>query len=130
MTAHRIPLSELEAGIPFEQRHIGPDQEARAKMLAQVGYGSLDELTAAAVPDVIKNADALDLPGARTEAEVLAELRSLADRNQVLGSMIGLGYHGTFTPPVILRNVMENPSWYTAYTPYQPEISQGRLEAC
>lgn len=129
MTAHRIPLSELEAGIPFEQRHIGPDQEARAKMLAQVGYGSLDELTAAAVPDVIKNADALDLPGARTEAEVLAELRSLADRNQVLGSMIGLGYHGTFTPPVILRNVLENPAWYTAYTPYQPEISQGRLEA-
>ena len=129
MTAHRIPLSELEAGIPFEQRHIGPDQEARAKMLAQVGYGSLDELTAAAVPDVIKNADALDLPGARTEAEVLAELRSLADRNQVLGSMIGLGYHGTFTPPVILRNVLENPAWYTAYTPDQPEISQGRLEA-
>ncbi|MFJ3641068.1 aminomethyl-transferring glycine dehydrogenase [Streptomyces sp. NPDC090108] len=129
MTAHRIPLTELEAGIPFEQRHIGPDQESLAKMLAQVGYGSLDELTAAAVPDVIKNADALDLPGARTEAEVLAELRGLADRNQVLGSMIGLGYHGTFTPPVILRNVMENPAWYTAYTPYQPEISQGRLEA-
>src|SRR3954466_7334787 len=129
MTPHRIPLSELEKGIPFEQRHIGPDHEARAKMLAQVGYGSLDELTAAAVPDVIKNADALDLPGARTEAEVLAELRSLADRNQVLDSMIGLGYHGTFTPPVILRNVMENPAWYTAYTPYQPEISQGRLEA-
>ncbi|GAA3242344.1 hypothetical protein GCM10020256_66180 [Streptomyces thermocoprophilus] len=129
MTAHRTPLSELEQGIPFEQRHIGPDQEARAKMLAQVGYGSLDELTAAAVPDVIKNADALDLPGARTEAEVLAELRALADRNQVLDSMIGLGYYGTFTPPVILRNVMENPAWYTAYTPYQPEISQGRLEA-
>lgn len=129
MTVPRIPLSELEQGIPFEQRHIGPDQEARAKMLAQVGYGSLDELTAAAVPDVIKNADSLDLPGARTEAEVLAELRSLADRNEVLGSMIGLGYYGTFTPPVILRNVMENPAWYTAYTPYQPEISQGRLEA-
>ncbi|MFD4726153.1 aminomethyl-transferring glycine dehydrogenase [Streptomyces seoulensis] len=129
MTAPRIPLAELEAGIPFEQRHIGPDQEAQAKMLAQVGYGSLDELTAAAVPDVIKNVDALDLPGARTEAEVIAELRGLADHNQVLGSMIGLGYHGTFTPPVILRNVMENPAWYTAYTPYQPEISQGRLEA-
>ncbi|MEU1018490.1 aminomethyl-transferring glycine dehydrogenase [Streptomyces sp. NPDC005898] len=130
MTAtNRIPLSELEQGIPFEQRHIGPDAEARAKMLAQVGYGSLDELTAAAVPDVIKNAEALKLPGARTEAEVLAELRSLADRNQVLDSMIGLGYYGTFTPPVILRNVMENPAWYTAYTPYQPEISQGRLEA-
>lgn len=129
MTAHRIPLSELEQGIPFEQRHIGPDTEARAKMLAHVGYGSLDELTATAVPDVIKNADSLELPGARTEAEVLAELRSLADRNQVLDSMIGLGYYGTFTPPVILRNVMESPAWYTAYTPYQPEISQGRLEA-
>src|ERR1044072_5489992 len=118
MTAPRIPLSELEQGIPFEQRHIGPDHEARAKMLAQVGYGSLGELTAAA-----------ELPGGRPEAEVLAELRSLADRNQVLDSMIGLGYYGTFTPPVILRNVMENPAWYTAYTPYQPEISQGRLEA-
>ncbi|GGN30677.1 aminomethyl-transferring glycine dehydrogenase [Streptomyces fuscichromogenes] len=129
MTAQRIPLSDLEQGIPFEQRHIGPDHEAQAKMLAQVGYGSLDDLTAAAVPDVIKNADRLELPGARTEAEVLAELRSLADRNQVLDSMIGLGYYGTFTPPVILRNVMENPAWYTAYTPYQPEISQGRLEA-
>lgn len=129
MTANRTPLSALEQGIPFEQRHIGPDDAAQAKMLAQVGYGSLDELTAAAVPDVIKSAEALELPAARTEAEVLAELRSLADRNQVLGSMIGLGYYGTFTPPVILRNVMENPSWYTAYTPYQPEISQGRLEA-
>ncbi|MGI5483949.1 aminomethyl-transferring glycine dehydrogenase [Streptomyces lavendofoliae] len=129
MTANRTPLSVLEQGIPFEQRHIGPDEEARAKMLAQVGYGSLDELTAAAVPDVIKSAEALALPDARTEAEVLAELRSLADRNQVLAPMIGLGYYGTFTPPVILRNVMENPAWYTAYTPYQPEISQGRLEA-
>ncbi|MEU6388149.1 aminomethyl-transferring glycine dehydrogenase [Streptomyces sp. NPDC046939] len=129
MTANRTPLSALEQGIPFEQRHIGPDDAAQAKMLAQVGYGSLDELTAAAVPNVIKSAEALKLPAARTEAEVLAELRSLADRNQVLGSMIGLGYYGTFTPPVILRNVMENPSWYTAYTPYQPEISQGRLEA-
>ncbi|MEV6105293.1 aminomethyl-transferring glycine dehydrogenase [Streptomyces sp. NPDC051940] len=126
---HRPTLAELERGIPFEQRHIGPDPEAEAKMLAQVGYGSLDELTAAAVPDVIKGAESLALPEARTEAEVLAELRELADRNQVLSSMIGLGYYGTFTPPVILRNVMENPAWYTAYTPYQPEISQGRLEA-
>ncbi|MFF4947288.1 aminomethyl-transferring glycine dehydrogenase [Streptomyces rubiginosohelvolus] len=129
MTPRRTPLSQLEQGIPFEQRHIGPDAEAQAKMLAQVGYGSLDELTAAAVPDVIKSAEALNLPSARTEAEVLAELRSLADRNEVLAPMIGLGYYGTFTPPVILRNVMENPAWYTAYTPYQPEISQGRLEA-
>ncbi|MET7509329.1 aminomethyl-transferring glycine dehydrogenase [Streptomyces albidoflavus] len=129
MTANRTPLSRLEQGVPFEQRHIGPDAGDRAKMLAQVGYGSLDELTEAAVPDVIKSAEALDLPDGRSEAEVLAELRSLADRNQVVDSMIGLGYYGTFTPPVILRNVMENPAWYTAYTPYQPEISQGRLEA-
>lgn len=129
MTAHRIALSDLERGIPFADRHIGPDGEAQAKMLAQVGFGSLDELTAAAVPDVIKSTETLRLPAPRTEAEVLAELRTLADRNQVLVPMIGLGYHGTFTPPVILRNVMENPAWYTAYTPYQPEISQGRLEA-
>ncbi|WP_030901306.1 aminomethyl-transferring glycine dehydrogenase [Streptomyces sp. NRRL F-5126] len=129
MTAHRMTLAQLERGTPFEHRHIGPDAAAQAKMLAHVGYGSLDELTAAAVPDVIKSAEALNLPEARTEAEVLAELRSLADRNQVLAPMIGLGYYGTYTPPVILRNVLENPAWYTAYTPYQPEISQGRLEA-
>ncbi|MEU9501938.1 aminomethyl-transferring glycine dehydrogenase [Streptomyces sp. NPDC048196] len=129
MTTNRISLTELERGTPFEHRHIGPDHEAQAKMLAHIGFGSLDELTAAAVPDVIKSAEALGLPQARTEAEVLQELRGLADRNQVLASMIGLGYYGTFTPPVILRNVMENPAWYTAYTPYQPEISQGRLEA-
>ncbi|MEV0280356.1 aminomethyl-transferring glycine dehydrogenase [Streptomyces sp. NPDC050610] len=129
MNDNRIPLSELERGTPFEHRHIGPDSAAQAKMLAQVGFGSLDELTAAAVPDVIKSAEALRLPEARSEADVLAELRTLADRNQVLSPMIGLGYYGTFTPPVILRNVMENPAWYTAYTPYQPEISQGRLEA-
>jgi glycine dehydrogenase len=125
----RIPLAELEAGLPFARRHIGPDAGAQAKMLAQVGFGSLDELTEAAVPDTIRSAEALALPAARTEAEALAELRALADRNQVLAPMIGLGYYGTFTPPVILRNVMENPAWYTAYTPYQPEISQGRLEA-
>lgn len=128
-TARRTPLADLEAGLPFARRHIGPDAADRAKMLAQVGYGSLDELTDAAVPDTIKSAGALALPAARTEPEVLAELRALADRNQVLTPMIGLGYYGTFTPPVILRNVMENPAWYTAYTPYQPEISQGRLEA-
>ena len=129
MSDRRVPLAELEAGVPFARRHIGPDAEAQAKMLAQVGYGSLDDLTAAAVPDSIRSAQALGLPDALTEAEALAELRALADRNQVLTPMIGLGYHGTFTPPVILRNVMENPAWYTAYTPYQPEISQGRLEA-
>ncbi|HEV7627227.1 MAG TPA: aminomethyl-transferring glycine dehydrogenase, partial [Streptomyces sp.] len=129
MTGNRIPLTDLERGIPFERRHIGPDAGARAKMLAQVGYGSLDELTAAAVPEVIKSGELLDLPAARTEAEVLEELRGLARRNKVVPSMIGLGYYGTFAPPVIVRNILENPAWYTAYTPYQPEISQGRLEA-
>lgn len=129
MTANRHSLADLERGTPFERRHIGPDAGAQAKMLAQVGFGSLDELTAAAVPEVIRSTEALRLPEARGEADVLAELRGLAQRNQVLHSMIGLGYYGTFTPPVILRNVLENPAWYTAYTPYQPEISQGRLEA-
>src|SRR5579884_3354257 len=95
MTANRIPLAELERGTPFEQRHVGPDGGAQDKMLAHVGYGSLDELTAAAVPAAIRQAERLTLPGARTEAQVLAELRALAGRNQVLHSMIGLGYHGT-----------------------------------
>ena len=132
MTSPTSPLTGLaglEQSSPFENRHIGPDADAQAKMLAHVGYSSLDELTVAAVPGAIRSLEALDLPAARSEAQVLAELRELAGRNQVLRSMIGLGYHGTFTPPVILRNVLENPSWYTAYTPYQPEISQGRLEA-
>ncbi|GAA1935698.1 aminomethyl-transferring glycine dehydrogenase [Streptomyces sodiiphilus] len=129
MTAHRTPFTALERGTPFAARHIGPDAAGEAKMLAHIGYGSLDELTAAAVPEVITSTEGLRLPEARSEAEVLAELRSLASRNRVLHSMIGLGYYGTVTPPVVLRNVMENPAWYTAYTPYQPEISQGRLEA-
>ncbi|MFF1904062.1 aminomethyl-transferring glycine dehydrogenase [Kitasatospora sp. NPDC058218] len=122
-------LTELEQASPFENRHIGPDAAAQEKMLAQVGYASLDELAATAVPEAIRSITGLDLPAGRSEAQVLAELRELAGRNTVLQPMIGLGYYGTFTPPVILRNVMENPAWYTAYTPYQPEISQGRLEA-
>ncbi len=94
-----------------------------------LGYASLDELVDAAVPAAVHSDTPLALAAGRAEDEVLAELRALADRNQVLTSMIGLGYYGTVTPPVILRNVLENPAWYTAYTPYQPEISQGRLEA-
>ncbi|MGW2252821.1 aminomethyl-transferring glycine dehydrogenase [Kitasatospora sp. NPDC001660] len=124
-----VTLTELEQASPFESRHIGPDAAAQEKMLAQVGYGSLDELATTAVPEAIRSITGLDLPAGRSEAQVLAELRELAGRNQVLQPMIGLGYYGTFTPPVILRNVLENPAWYTAYTPYQPEISQGRLEA-
>ena len=98
-------------------------------MLAAVGVGSLDELVDEAVPSGIRLDHRSDLPEAGTEAEVLARLRALADRNEVVTSMIGMGYSGTITPPVILRNVLENPAWYTAYTPYQPEICQGRLEA-
>ncbi|MEU1506135.1 aminomethyl-transferring glycine dehydrogenase [Kitasatospora sp. NPDC005748] len=128
-TTTPVTLTELEQASPFENRHIGPDVAAQEKMLAQVGYGSLDELAATAVPEAIRSITGLDLPAGRSEAQVLAELRELAGRNTVLQPMIGLGYYGTFTPPVILRNVLENPAWYTAYTPYQPEISQGRLEA-
>jgi glycine dehydrogenase len=112
----------------FATRHIGPSEADIAKMLAAIGYGSLDDLVNAAVPDAIKAFDGLELD-ALSEAEVLAALRELADHNEVLVSMIGLGYADTITPSVLRRNILENPAWYTAYTPYQPEISQGRLEA-
>ncbi|MFL6113176.1 MAG: aminomethyl-transferring glycine dehydrogenase, partial [Catenulispora sp.] len=128
-TGARPSLVELEQASPFADRHIGPDEAAAARMLDVLGYDSLDALTEAAVPGTIRLTERLNLPPARSEAEVLAELRDIAGRNRVFRPMIGLGYHGTFTPPVILRNVLENPAWYTAYTPYQPEISQGRLEA-
>ena len=113
----------------FAQRHIGPAGTDQARMLATVGYASLDELTGAALPAGLAAGRALDLPAPLTEDEALAELRRLAALNTVAVSMIGLGYYGTHTPAVIRRNLLENPAWYTAYTPYQPEISQGRLEA-
>ncbi|OBJ00489.1 glycine dehydrogenase (aminomethyl-transferring) [Mycobacterium sp. 1482292.6] len=121
----------------FAARHIGPDSQAVAAMLAVIGVDSLDDLAAKAVPAGILDrrgdggvAPGLDqLPPAATETEALAELRSLAEANTVAVSMIGQGYYDTLTPPVLLRNILENPAWYTAYTPYQPEISQGRLEA-
>jgi glycine dehydrogenase len=116
-------------GRSFAQRHIGPDADQQRRMLETIGYGSLDELMDAAIPETIRWHGTLDLPEAASEAEAVAELRSLAARNTVAVSMIGLGYYGTHTPGVIRRNVLENPAWYTAYTPYQPEISQGRLEA-
>jgi len=114
--------------VEFARRHIGPSADEQRQMLAEVGYSSLDELTEAALP-ASADAPPLILPPALTEAQALTELRRLAGRNQVLTPMIGLGYYGTITPAVIRRNVLENPAWYTAYTPYQPEISQGRLEA-
>jgi glycine dehydrogenase len=113
---------------PFADRHIGPADGDVAAMLEAVGYPSLEALAGAAVPAAIQAFADLDLPPAATEPEAIAELRAIAARNSVRTSMIGLGYHGTHTPPVVLRNVLENPAWYTAYTPYQPEISQGRLE--
>ncbi|WP_301539719.1 aminomethyl-transferring glycine dehydrogenase [Nocardioides sp. zg-DK7169] len=115
--------------MPFEDRHIGLSADAVATMLARVGHASLEELMDAAVPGAIRSAAALDLPPALSEHEVAHELRALAAANRPGEAMIGLGYHATITPPVIRRNVLEDPSWYTAYTPYQPEISQGRLEA-
>ena len=114
---------------PFVDRHIGPDEQAIARMLAAIGYSSLDDLTDAVVPGVIHWREALEIPAGRTEPEVTAEMRDIASRNRVLTSMIGLGYTDTIIPGVIKRNVLESPAWYTAYTPYQPEISQGRLEA-
>src|SRR5437868_2277346 len=112
----------------FAVRHIGPAPAEQRHMLGSLGYSSLDELTTAALPEGTPPSG-LDLPEPLTETQALAELRRMAARNQVLTSMIGLGYYDTITPAVIRRNVLENPAWYTAYTPYQPEISQGRLEA-
>ncbi|HYJ55591.1 MAG TPA: aminomethyl-transferring glycine dehydrogenase [Mycobacterium sp.] len=130
MSDHRT--SELS----FVDRHIGPDAQAVATLLSTIGVESLDELAAKAVPAAIFDpvtdgvAPGLEhLPPAATETEALAELRALADSNTVAVSMIGQGYFDTLTPPVLRRNILENPAWYTAYTPYQPEISQGRLEA-
>src|SRR5690242_14330251 len=113
----------------FADRHVGPSPDERARMLAAIGYSGAEALIDAAVPAAIRTSRPLELPPALSETAALARLRELASRNTVLTSMIGLGYHGTITPGVILRNVLENPGWYTAYTPYQPEISQGRLEA-
>src|SRR6516164_2980694 len=112
----------------FAVRHIGPTPAEQQHMLGSLGYSSLDELITAALPEGTPPAG-LQLPDPLTETEALAELRRMAGRNQLLTSMIGLGYYDTITPAVIRRNVLENPAWYTAYTPYQPEISQGRLEA-
>ena len=114
---------------PFVARHVGPRPSDLPDMLAAVGVGSLAELVDRVVPPRIRSHDAPDLPPGLSETAVLGRLRTMAGRNIVARNFIGQGYHGTVTPPVIQRNVLENPAWYTAYTPYQPEISQGRLEA-
>ncbi|MGB1092348.1 MAG: glycine dehydrogenase (aminomethyl-transferring), partial [Oceanobacter sp.] len=127
-------LSELEQGTAFVGRHIasngaGIDHTETAEMLSLVGAESIDALTAEIVPSDILQPPFLDIADSKTEFEALSYLRELANKNKVFKSYIGLGYHDTIIPNVILRNVLENPGWYTAYTPYQPEIAQGRLEA-
>jgi len=113
----------------FARRHIGPNQQARSAMLAEIGFENLDALIDATVPKNIRLDRPLSLPEAASESDALAELCGLAQKNVVARSFIGAGYSDTITPPVIQRNILENPGWYTAYTPYQAEIAQGRLEA-
>src|ERR1700682_767531 len=126
-------IKHVELAIPpaesFVPRHVGPDERDVAAMLKTVGFQSLDALIDATIPARIRFRGGLDLPGGMTEPEVLAYFRSLAAKNQVFRSFIGMGYSDCVTPPVIQRNILENPAWYTAYTPYQAEIAQGRLEA-
>ncbi len=122
-------LAQLEQRDDFVGRHVGPDGAETRAMLDVLGLDSLDQLIDKVIPAAILSAAPLALPEGRSEPEALAMLRAIAGKNRVLRSFIGTGYHDTFTPTVILRNVLENPAWYTAYTPYQPEISQGRLEA-
>ncbi len=123
------PLRELENATEFLARHIGITPEDEARMLQAVGSASRRELIDGIVPRSITRHSSMDLPAPVTEAAALAELKAIAAKNQVARSFIGQGYYGTHTPGVILRNILENPAWYTAYTPYQAEISQGRLEA-
>ena len=122
-------LRDLEHHDAFIERHIGPNDAEIAAMLKVVGHDSLDAFTDAIVPASIKSSAPLALPDATTEVDALARIRAIAGRNQLFRNFIGQGYYGTHTPNVILRNILENPAWYTAYTPYQAEISQGRMEA-
>src|SRR5437763_16419535 len=113
----------------FSRRHIGPNQNETAEMLQAVGFENLDALIDATVPKNIRLDRKLNLPEAKSEANALAELRAISKKNKVARSFIGAGYSDCITPPVIQRNILENPGWYTAYTPYQAELAQGRLEA-
>ncbi|MFC4762610.1 aminomethyl-transferring glycine dehydrogenase [Dyella koreensis] len=122
-------LRDLEHHHAFIERHIGPNDAEIAQMLRVIGHGSLEAMTDAIVPGSIKSGAPLALPTAITEVEALAKIRAIANKNKVFKNFIGQGYYGTHTPNVILRNILENPAWYTAYTPYQAEISQGRMEA-
>ena len=129
MSKKHLALSELEAGANLIRRHIGPSDDDIQAMLSTVGGSSLDDLMQKVIPSVIHQKTPLKLEPAKSERESLSYLRKMSERNRVFTSMIGMGYYGTVTPKVILRKVLENPGWYTAYTPYQAEVSQGRLEA-
>jgi glycine dehydrogenase len=122
-------LRDLEPGANFISRHIGPNDIETKEMLRELGAKSVDDFIAKVVPARIRSKRQLDLKPAMAERTALSYLRKAAERNEVFTSMIGMGYYGTVTPKVILRNILENPGWYTAYTPYQAEVSQGRLEA-
>ncbi len=129
MSQKRLSLQQLHRADDFAGRHIGPAGYDQQTMLASLGLSSLDELIEKVVPESIQRRDQMQIGEALTEHEAMAKLQTMADNNQVLKSYIGLGYHNTLTPPTIQRNILENPAWYTAYTPYQAEISQGRMEA-
>jgi len=128
MAETAFTLDDQRLDDAFARRHIGPDEKQIDVMLKAIGASSLNDLIEKVTPPAIRSQNTLDLPQARTERQVLDHLKAMADTNQIKTSMIGMGYYGTITPTVILRNVLENPGWYTAYTPYQAEISQGRLE--
>src|SRR5262245_18613999 len=113
----------------FSRRHIGPSPADMGEMLSTIGVSDIGELISQTVPGAIRQAAPLALPAGISETEALQKLRTIADKNKIFTSLIGQGYYGTILPPVIQRNVLENPPWYTAYTPYHPERSQGQLEA-
>ena len=129
MLQKKCTLADLQNAAEFIARHVGPSTEDQQQMLSVLGCANLQELTAQVVPEAIAMTEDLAIVDGCTEAQALAELREIASHNKVFKSFIGQGYYGTITPNVIQRNILENPAWYTAYTPYQPEISQGRLEA-
>lgn len=129
MLQKKRTLNDLQHAEQFATRHVGPNREDQQAMLSLLGLNNLQQLIEQVVPESITNNNPLDLPTQCTESQALKELRQIANKNKIFKSFIGQGYYGTLTPNVILRNILENPAWYTAYTPYQPEISQGRLEA-
>ncbi len=122
-------MNESSENNLFINRHLGPSEGEIQSMLKSCGLSSLDELISEIIPTSVLDMDSLQIKAVSNEHKLLRELRSIAGQNQVFRSYIGMGYYGTYTPPVILRNILENPGWYTQYTPYQAEISQGRLEA-